>query len=56
MDLGNPFQAFLTRQFEKCLPMDVLIPGSEIVTSGLTARPRTKATVGSENEHGLVST
>jgi hypothetical protein len=25
----SPFQAFLPNQFERCLPMEVLIPGTE---------------------------
>ena len=43
MESSSPFQAFLTRQFERCLPMEVLMPGAELLADNNPgARPRTK--------------
>ncbi|KAG7368945.1 hypothetical protein IV203_031688 [Nitzschia inconspicua] len=45
MESGNPFQAFLERQFEKCLPMEVLTRETESlpdITGNVSARSRTK--------------
>jgi hypothetical protein len=54
----NPFQAFLPKQFERCLPMEVLIPGAELVAKPVAvnpARSRTTDTLGSEISYGLAS-
>lgn len=53
MEENNPFQAFLAEQFERCLPMEVLLPGQELTQdpmfgNNFGSRTKTEDMMGNE--------